>query len=112
MASLLKTLKGKGVGTIVMLLLILFGAYYFASYLTSKGSAGHEAAGESMNTAYSNTPTMGVQPASPMGENEVYSSAEGTQTSMPTALLPAPPQTFRILLNFYPKTQELENSLN
>ena len=85
MASLLKTLKGKGVGTIVMLLLILFGAYYFASYLTSKGSAGHEAAGESMNAAYSNTPAAGVQPAAPMGENEVYSSAEGTQTSMPTA---------------------------
>ena len=85
MASLLKTLKGKGVGTIVMLLLILFGAYYFASYLTSKGSAGHEAAGESMKAAYGNAPAPGVQPAAPMGENEVYSSAEGTQTSMPTA---------------------------
>lgn len=85
MASLLKTLKGKGVGTIVMLLLILFGAYYFASYLTTKGSAGHEAAGESMKAAYGNAPAPGVQPAAPMGENEVYSSAEGTQTSMPTA---------------------------
>ena len=86
MASLLKTLKDKNVGTIVMLLLILFGAYYFAGYLTSKGSAGAELMGEKMNSAYTGAGGQsGVQPAAPMGENEVYSSAEGTQTSMPTA---------------------------
>ena len=87
MASLLKTLKDKNVGTIVMLLLILFGAYYFAGYLTSKGSAGSELMdGERINPAYSGAGgQFGVQPAAPMGENEVYSSAEGTQTSMPAA---------------------------
>ena len=87
MASLLKTLKGKGVGTVVMLLLILFGAYYFASYLTSKGASGSEAMGHKMNPAYAGAgePPAGVQPAAPMGENEVYSSADGVQTSMPAA---------------------------
>lgn len=87
MASLLKTLKGNSVGTIIILLVILFGGYYFATYLTSKGSAGSEMMGAKMNSAYGSgsMPQAGVQPASPMGENEVYSSAQGTKTSMPTA---------------------------
>lgn len=87
MASLQKIIKGNGVGTIVMLLLILFGAYYFAGYLTSKGGSGSEYMSQGINSAYSNgpSPSTGVQPAAPMGQNEVYSSAQGAQTSMPTA---------------------------
>ncbi len=87
MASLQKIIKGNGVGTIVTILLVLFGAYYFASYLTSKGGSGYEMLGDSpMNSAYADAgPQAGVQPAAPMGQNEVYSSAQGAQTSMPTA---------------------------
>ena len=88
MASLQNVFKGKGVGTLVVLFLILFGAYYFASYLTSKGSIGSEYMGSSMPSAYANSSSgagAGVQPAQPMGENAVYSSANGAQTSMPLA---------------------------
>ena len=112
MASLLKTLKGKGVGTIVMLLLILFGAYYFASYLTSKGSAGHEAAGESMKAAYGNAPAPGVQPAAPMGETRFTPQLREPKPVCLLLLPHALPQAFRILLNFYPKRQEVANLPN
>ncbi len=94
MASLQKIFKGKAVGSIIMLVLVLFGAYYLFQYLSSMGGNGMEMMDTNMNKAYANkqpngdmqsTNNMGVQPAQPMGENEVYSSANGVQTSMPTA---------------------------
>jgi hypothetical protein len=84
--------KGKAMGSIIMLFLILFGAFYLISYLSSKGNAGEELMSHGMNKAYSNGPSgsvqdtnaVGVQPAQPMGQNEVYSGANGVQTSIPT----------------------------
>jgi len=95
MASLQNLFKGKTIGSIVMLFLILFGAFYLISYLTEKGSAGAETMSGDMNSAYGNkqmpsgtmeqTNQPSVQPANPMGQNEVYSGANGIQTSMPTS---------------------------
>jgi len=92
MASLQNMFKGKAMGSIIMLFLILFGAFYLISYLSSKGNAGEELMSHGMNKAYSNGPSgsvqdtnaVGVQPAQPMGQNEVYSGANGVQTSIPT----------------------------
>jgi len=92
MASLQNMFKGKAMGSIIMILLILFGAFYLISYLSSKGSAGEELMSQGINKAYANGPSgsmqdinaMGVQPAQPMGQNEVYSGANGAQTSIPT----------------------------
>jgi len=81
-------------GSIIMLFLILFGAFYLISYLTNKGTGGYEKMSGEINSAYANklpsgtmqqVNQLGVQPAQPMGQNEVYSSANGVQTSMPTA---------------------------
>ena len=94
MASLQNVFKGKAIGSIIMLFLILFGAFYLISYLTNKGTGGYEMMSSEINSAYSNSLPSGtmqqvnqpsVQPAQPMGQNEVYSNANGVQTSMPTA---------------------------
>ena len=85
MASLQKFFKGKELGSVVLVLLVLFGAYYFATYLSGKGRHSEMMSGD-MKKAYSNgAQSAGVQPSQPMGQNEVYSSATGVQTSMPKA---------------------------
>jgi hypothetical protein len=50
-----------------------------------KGSSGSEKMTGNANPAYSNSDGASVQPANPAGQNEVYSSANGIQTSMPGA---------------------------
>ena len=85
MASLQKFFKGKELGSVVLVLLVLFGAYYFVTYLSEKGQYS-EMMSSDMKKAYSNGgQSEGVQPSQPMGQNEVYSSATGVQTSMPKA---------------------------
>jgi hypothetical protein len=84
-ATLQKILKENSVGALVVILLIAYGVYYFASYLTTKGIAGSERMTGNSNPAYVNGNNAGVQPAMPQGQNEVYSSANGIQTSMPGA---------------------------
>jgi hypothetical protein len=80
--SLQKLFKENSIGALVLILLIAGGVYYFASYLSNKGSAGSEGLPNSkLNPAYFNGPA--VQPAEPQGQNEVYSSANGAQTSGP-----------------------------
>ena len=83
----------RSVGTIVIASSNLFGAYYFASYLTSKGSVEHEAAGESMNQHI----VIFMQVL--LWEERGLLSAEGTQTSMPL-LQPCTTASIQNLLNF------------
>ena len=93
MASLQNMFKGKAMGFMIMLFLILVGAFYLMNYLSGKGSSGSEylSPGSGINSAYANSSSSaqgssaGVQPSQPMGQNEVYSSATGVQTSIPTA---------------------------
>jgi hypothetical protein len=66
-----------------------YGVYYYITYLSMKGSSGSEYMDGNTNKAYVNNNVnsndASVQPAMPQGQNEVYSSANGIQTSMPGA---------------------------
>ena len=85
MSALQKIFKENSVGMVVAILLIGYGVYYYTSYLSMKGSSGSEKMSGNANPAYVNSSGASVQPAMPQGQNEVYSSANGIQTSMPGA---------------------------
>jgi hypothetical protein len=86
--SLKKLWNDYGIGAIVVLLIIAYGVYLFANYLTSKGKSGSES-NQTMpqqykNSSYSSSGNSGgVRPSEPLGQNEVFASANGVQTSMP-----------------------------
>ena len=90
MSALQKIFKENSVSVVVAILLIGYGVYYYTSYLSMKGSSGSEYMNGNTNKAYVNNNNVNgdgasVQPAMPQGQNEVYSSANGIQTSMPGA---------------------------
>ena len=80
--SLKKIWNDYGVGSIVVLLLLAYGVNLFVNYLYSKGNAGNEMMDSNMNRAYQNN-NNNVRPSEPLGQNEVFSSANGVQTSQP-----------------------------
>ncbi len=74
-----------GIGAIIVLLIIAYGVSVFAGYLSSKTVYGSES-NQSMQSQYKQTNSQmsaGVVPSEPLGQNEVFASANGTQTSMP-----------------------------
>jgi hypothetical protein len=82
--SLKKLWNDYGIGAILVLLIIAYGVSVFAGYLGAKGMPGPESAAM-MPAQYKNTNAQmsaGVRPSDPNG-NEVFSSANGVQTSMP-----------------------------
>ncbi len=86
MSALQKIFKENSVGIVVLVILVIGGLYYFNDYLSRKGTLyGSEKMSGNLNPAYINGNNAGVQPAMPQGQNEVYSSANGIQTSMPGA---------------------------
>jgi hypothetical protein len=83
--SLKKLWNDYGVGAIIILLIVAYVVYIFAGYLGAKGMPGNES-NSHMQQQYKNTNaaySAGVRPSDPMGQNEVYASASGAQTSMP-----------------------------
>ena len=75
-----------GIGTILVLLVVAYAISTFSNYLTSKGSVGDESYSGNNNTAYvDNLPSEMDQPVAsmPLGQNEVFSSANGIETSNP-----------------------------
>ena len=73
-----------GIGAIIVLLIVAYGVSLFGNYLTNKGSYGYES-NSHMQQQYKGTNGQaagGVRPSDPNG-NEVFSSANGAQTSMP-----------------------------
>ena len=80
--SLRKIWNDYWVGSIVVLLLLVYGVNLFVNYLYSKGNAGNEMMDSNMNRAYQNN-NNNVRPSEPLGQNEVFSSANGVQTSQP-----------------------------
>jgi hypothetical protein len=83
--SLKKLWNDYGIGAIIVLLIVAYGATLFANYLSNKGMSGYES-NQSMPQQYKNTNermSSGVVPAEPLGQNEVFASANGTKTSMP-----------------------------
>ena len=85
MSALQKIFKENSFGVVVAILLIGYGVYYYTGYLSMKGSSGSEKMSGNYNPAYVNGNGASVQPAMPQGQNEVFSSANGIQTSMPGA---------------------------
>lgn len=82
--SLKKLWNDYGIGAIFVLLIVAYGVSVFAGYLTSKGASGRES-NQQMQQQYNTNAQMSaaVQPSEPLGQNEVFSSANGAQTSMP-----------------------------
>ena len=75
-----------GIGAIIVLLIVAYGVYMFADYLGAKGTPGHEGNTGEMQHQYKNTNAAysgAVRPSEPLGQNEVFASANGAQTSMP-----------------------------
>ena len=83
--SLKKLWNDYGIGAIIVLLIVAYGVSLLANYLSNKGSYGSES-NQSMQQQYKNTNSQassGVRPSEPLGQNEVFASANGVQTSMP-----------------------------
>jgi len=88
-SSLKKIWNDYGVGALVVLLIVAYGVNLFAKYLTSKGNSGYETMSQDKNSAYKNggdkkqhpsQQAMGVVPANPIGQNEVFASVSGIPT--------------------------------
>ena len=77
-----------GIGAIVILFIVAYCASLLAKYLSSKGMAGSES-NQAMQQQYRNTNQQqpmnnsSVKPSEPLGQNEVFASANGVQTSSP-----------------------------
>jgi hypothetical protein len=90
--SLKKVWNDYGIGAIIVLLIVAYGVYALANYLSNKGSYRYEA-NQMMQGQYKNgkmnmnnmnmNMNQGVRPANPLGQNEVFASVNGMQTSMP-----------------------------
>jgi hypothetical protein len=80
--SLKKLWNDYGIGAILVLLIAAYGIVLFFRYLSSKGSAGAEKMTAKPNPAYGSD-NGAVRPAEPAGQNEVFASAQGLQTSSP-----------------------------
>jgi len=83
--SLKKLWNDYGIGAILVLLILAYGVSLFVSYISSKGMVGSES-NVTMPQQYKNNSASGptgVRPSEPLGQNEVFASANGVQTSMP-----------------------------
>jgi len=83
--SLKKLWNDYGIGAIIVLLIVAYCVSMFAGYLGAKGMSGPEY-NTQMQPQYKNTNAMAsgvVRPSEPLGQNEVFASANGVQTSMP-----------------------------
>ena len=91
--SLKKIWNDYGIGAIIGLLIVAYVISLFANYLSSKGTSGYES-NQSMQGQYRNPNSedlslaegvgnSAVQPSEPMGQNEVFASAKGVQTTTP-----------------------------
>jgi hypothetical protein len=83
--SLKKLWNDYGIGAIIILLVISYVVYSFAGYLGAKGMPGNESNAQMQSQYKQDSPSYSgaVQPSEPLGQNEVFASANGMQTSMP-----------------------------
>lgn len=83
--SLKKIWNDYGIGAIIALLIVAYGVFKLVGYLSNKGSVGSES-NQEMQSQYKNqneVASANVVPSDPNG-NEVFASADGAQTSIPT----------------------------
>ena len=81
--SLKKLWNDYGIGAIIVLLIVAYGVSMFAGYLGNKGRAGNESNSQMQPQYKSPNDNGAVSPSEPLGQNEVFASANGVQTSMP-----------------------------
>jgi len=86
--SLKKLWNDYGVGAIIILLIIAYGASILANYLSSKGRYGSENMDQNRNPAYNNKPnknhnSSSYKPAEPLGQNGAFVSVYNTENSQP-----------------------------
>jgi len=83
--SLKKLWNEYGLGAIVVLLILAYVVSVFVNYLSSKGISGYEsnAVMQDQYKQNSMTENSGVMASNPSGQNEVFASANGVQTTMP-----------------------------
>jgi hypothetical protein len=82
--SIKKLWNEYGIGAIVVLLIVAYGVSLFVKYISSKGMIGYESnVVMPQQYKHSQMNNSGVVPANPQGQNEVFASANGVQTSMP-----------------------------
>lgn len=92
MVNLKKTFKENGIGLIILILVILYIFYMLFNYLNNKGKTGIEMLDNNTNNAYKNQninfqenkgeqQKQRVKPSEPLGQNEVFASAKGIQTT-------------------------------
>jgi hypothetical protein len=85
--SLKKLWNDYGIGAIVIFIIVLYVLSMLYKYFAAKGSYGAERMSQNNNSAYGNNEyngndgNRGVQPSEPLGQNEVFSSVNGKQTS-------------------------------
>lgn len=72
------------VGSILILSVVLYVVYLIYNYVSNKSSYGSEHMSSDMKKAYSNQPSNGggPVPSNPSGQNEVFSSVNGVQSSI------------------------------
>ena len=80
--SLKKLWNDYGIGAIVVLIILAYVVSLLANYLSSKGMSSYES-NATMPQQYRNPMANGVRASEPGGQNEVFASANGVQTSMP-----------------------------
>jgi len=77
-----------GIGSLIVLLIVAYAIYHFANYLSGKSKSGSEYMSGNNNAAHknknsSNSQSSGPRPSEALGQNEVYSSVNGINTSTP-----------------------------
>ena len=81
-----KFFKENGVASLLLSLVVIYIIYLLFNYLNSRGGDGMEMMNSSPNKAYGRggrgvQSSSSVKPAEPMGQNEVFASAKGIQTT-------------------------------
>jgi hypothetical protein len=74
-----------GIGAIIVLFIVAYGVNLLANYISTKGMPGSEtnASMPQQYKQFNEGESVGVRPSEPLGQNEVFASANGVQTSMP-----------------------------
>ena len=86
--SLKKLWNNYGIGAIVIVIIALYILFMLYKYLSSKGRYGYEKMSQNTNGAYNNgskhskQPNRAVQPSEPLGQNEVFASVNGGNSTM------------------------------
>jgi hypothetical protein len=88
MVNFKKTFNENSIGMIILAIVGFYILYLLFKYLNAKGNGGMEMLNMNTNPAYANNVQSAsnnnerVKPSEPLGQNEVFASAEGISTTM------------------------------